>query len=510
MNAELLPQVLASLLSPTTLLIILLGVVGGIVVGALPGLSATMTVALLVPVTFAMDPVTGLALLATIYTAAVYGGSVSGILIHTPGTPAAAATALDGFQLTRQGHGAKAIGVATIASAIGGTVSAFILLFLAPPLSRVSLAFGPPEYFLLAMFGMTIIGSLAGKAMVKGLAAGAIGLVVATVGLDTLSGYPRFTFGSTSLQSGISLVPALIGLFSFSQVLMMAEAGRRGQGRSQLIGTLQGKVLPTFGEFRRILATIVRSSGIGALVGLLPGAGGDVGSWVGLNEAKRWSKDKEKFGKGAVEGVAAPEAANNAVTGGALIPTLVLGIPGSSTTAVLLGGILIQGLQPGRDLFTDQAQITYAVILGFLLANILMGIVGLLGAKYLVRVASLPQSILAPIIVALCVVGSYAINNNLFDVYAMLVFGTAGYFLRKTGFPPAPIVLGIILGNIAEPGLRQSLNLAEGSVLAYYLYRPICIVLLALILLSLFFPLLMNRRKLRARGEATNRTMSNV
>lgn len=510
MNAELLPQVLSNLLSPSTLLIILLGVVGGIVVGALPGLSATMTVALLVPVTFSMDPVAGLALLATIYTAAVYGGSISGILIHTPGTPAAAATALDGFELTRQGHGAKAIGVATIASATGGTISALILLFLAPPLSRVSLAFGPPEYFLLAMFGMTIIASLAGKALVKGLVAGAIGLVVATIGLDTLSGYPRFTFGSTSLQSGISLVPALIGLFSFSQVLMMAEAGRQGQGRSQLIGAVQGKVLPTLAEFRRIFVTIIRSSGIGAAVGLLPGAGGDVGSWVGLNEAKRWSKDKDKFGKGAVEGVAAPEAANNAVTGGALIPTLVLGIPGSSTTAVLLGGILIQGLQPGRDLFTDQANITYAVILGFLLANILMGVVGLLGAKYLVRVASLPQSILAPIIVVLCVVGSYAINNNLFDVYAMLVFGTAGYFLRKTGFPPAPIVLGIILGNIAEPGLRQSLTLADGNVLAYYLSRPICVALLVLILLPLFVPLLKNGRKRRSHKAADDQTMANT
>lgn len=497
---DILPQVLASLLAPQTLIAIVLGVIGGIIIGALPGLSATMGVALLVPVTFGMEPVAGLALLATIYTAAVYGGSISGILIHTPGTPAAAATALDGYQLTRKGQGAKAIGVSTIASAIGGTISALFLLFLAPPLSAISLTFGAPEYFLLALFGMTIIGSLAGNAVVKGLAAGAIGLVVATIGLDTMSGYPRFTFGSTSLQSGISLVPALIGLFSLSQVLIMAEGGR-GQLGSQVIGKLKGKVLPTLAEFRRIFATIMRSSILGVFVGILPGAGGDVGSWIGLNEAKRWAKDKTKFGKGAIEGVAAPEAANNAVTGGALIPTLVLGIPGSSTTAVLLGGILIQGLRPGRELFTDQAQITYALILGFLLANIVMGVIGLLGARYFVRAASIPQRILGPIIVALCVVGSYAINNDIVDVYVMLAFGVLGYLLRKTGFPPAPVVLGIILGSIAEKGLRQSLELAQGSVLAYYLTRPICLVLLALILISVLSPVVMKRIR---RGRRTD------
>jgi putative tricarboxylic transport membrane protein len=492
MDAELFTQVIVNLLSLQTIIAIALGVVGGIIIGALPGLSATMGVALLIPVTFGMEPVAGLAMLAAIYTSAVYGGSMSAILIHTPGSPASAATALDGYQMTVKGQGAKAIGISTISSMIGGFISGIALLFLAPPLSTISLKFGPAEYFLLAVFGLTIIGSLAAGSVIKGLAAGTLGLLVGTIGVDILTGYPRFTFGITSLQSGISLVPALIGLFALSQVLILAENGEGGESR--ITGALQGRVLPSFREFKSIFVTIIRSSGLGVLVGILPGAGGDVGSWVALNEAKRFSRNKEKFGTGDIEGVAAPEAANNAVTGGALIPLLVLGIPGSATTAVLLGGILIQGLRPGRELFTTQANITYALIIGFLLANILMGVIGLLGAKFLfVRAASAPQNILAPIIVGLSVVGAYAINNNIFDVWVMVAFGLIGYFLRKTGFPPAPVVLGLILGPIAENGLRQSFTLAQGDIISYYLSRPLSVALIVLTILSLLSPLIVRK-----------------
>lgn len=495
MNAALLADVLANLLTFQVLAAITLGVVGGIVIGALPGLSGTMGVALLIPVTFGLEPVAGLAMLASIYTAATYGGSISAILINTPGTPAGAATALDGYQMTRNGEGAKALGVSAIASMVGGTISALVLLFVVPPLSRITLAFSAPEFFLIAVFGLTIIGSLASGSVIKGLAAGALGLLVATVGIDTLTGLPRFTFGTTPLQSGIELVPALVGLFALSQVMILAEASDPGE--SQIVGTLQGRVLPTLQEFKRIIITIVQSSGIGVFVGMLPGAGGDIGSWVGLNEAKRFSRDKEKFGKGCVEGVAAPESANNAVTGGALIPLLTLGIPGSSVTAVLLGGLLIQGLRPGRELFTTQADITYAVILGFLLANILMGIIAIAGARLFVKITTVPQNVLSPIIVALCIVGAYAINNSITDVWVMIVFGLIGYLLRKMGFPPAPVVLGLILGPIAEEGLRQSISLAQGDVLGYYLSRPISIVLIVLILLAIFSPLLIRYLKSR-------------
>ena len=496
MNATLLADALANLLTFQVLAAITLGVLGGIVIGALPGLSGTMGVALLIPVTFGLEPVAGLAMLASIYTAATYGGSIAAILINTPGTPAGAATALDGYQMTRNGEGAKALGVSAIASMVGGTISALVLLFVAPPLSRITLAFSAPEFFLIAVFGLTIIGSLASGSVIKGLAAGALGLLVATVGIDTLTGLPRFTFGTTPLQSGIELVPALVGLFALSQVMILAEASDPGE--SQIVGTLQGRVLPTLREFKRIIITIVQSSGIGVFVGMLPGAGGDIGSWVGLNEAKRFSRDKEKFGKGCVEGVAAPESANNAVTGGALIPLLTLGIPGSSVTAVLLGGILIQGLRPGRELFTTQADITYAVILGFLLANILMGIIAIAGARLFVKITAVPQNVLSPIIVALCIVGAYAINNSITDVWVMIVFGLIGYLLRKMGFPPAPVVLGLILGPIAEEGLRQSISLAQGNVLGYYLSRPISVILMVLILLAIFSPLLIQYFKGRS------------
>lgn len=494
MTPELLVEVAETLLTFEVMAALVMGVVGGIIIGSLPGLSSTMGVALLIPVTFGMSPVAGLVMLTAIYTSAMYGGSISSILIHTPGTPAAAATAIDGYKLTKKGLGAKAIGVATISSMIGGFISALILLFLSPPLAKISLAFSAPEYFLIAIFGLTIIGSLASKSMVKGLASGVIGLVIGTIGVDVLTGYPRFTFGSSFLESGVSLVPALIGLFSLSQVMIQIERNSEkveSNGAKESKG-FKGKILPTKSEFKMISPTIIRSSGIGVVAGMLPGAGGDIGSWIGYNEAKRFSKNRDKIGTGHIEGVAAPEAANNAVTGGALIPLLTLGIPGSSTTAVLLGGLTIQGLIPGHTLFTEHANITYSVIIGFLIANILMGIIGLTAARLFIKASQAPMVILSPIIVILCVVGSYAINNNILDVWIMLIFGLMGYFLRKTGFHPAPIIIGMILGPIAESGLRQSLVLSKGNVITYFLSRPASITLIILIILAFISPLFVN------------------
>lgn len=490
MTTEILQGALANLFTWEVLLAITAGVVGGIIIGALPGLSGTMGIALLVPVTFGMDPVAGISMLVAIYASATYGGSISAILINTPGTPAAAATALDGYQLTLQGKGAKALAVSAIASTSGGLVSAFALLLIAPPLAQVSLAFSASEYFLIAIFGLLIIGSLSAGSLLKGFAAGAIGLLVATVGIDILTGYPRFTFETTALQSGIALVPALIGLFSLSQVLILAEGGAARAAPSR--SSVAGRAMPTFSELRRLGTTLFRSSGIGVFVGLLPGAGGDIGSWIGYNEAKRFSrgKDREEFGKGSLKGVAGAETANSGVTGGSLVPMLTLGIPGSSATAVIFGGLLIHGLQPGGELFTEQGDITYAIIFGFLLANILMGAFALAGARYFVLATRVPVRVLVPVIVALCVVGTYAVNNSIADVWVMLVFGVIGYLLRKVGMPPAPIVLGLILGGIAEKGLRQSVVMAQGDTLSYYFSRPLTIVLMVLIVLSLSAPLL--------------------
>jgi len=484
-------EVITNLLSLDTLLALIIGVIGGMIMGALPGLSSTMAVALLVPITFGMTPVAGLVMLTAIYTSSTYGGSLSAILIHTPGTPAAAATAIDGYQLTKKGEAARAIGIATIASVIGGFISGLALMFLAPPLAKVSLLFSGPEYFFLALFGLTIIGSLSGGSVLKGISSGVIGLLVGTVGIDIVTGFPRFTFNSISLESGISLIPALIGLFSLSQVFILLEGSNKEEGEKSEFTQHIKKIIPSAKDLKKVMVTILRSSGLGVLIGILPGAGGDVGAWVSYNEAKRFSKNKEEFGKGSVEGVAGAEAANNAVTGGALIPLMTLGIPGSSTTAVLLGGLMIQGLVPGNALFTEHAGVSYSVIIGFLFANILMGIVGILGAKYFIKVLDVPQSILIPIIIALCVIGSFAINNNIFDIWVMIFFGVLGFMMRKLSFSPAALILGLILGPIAEKGLDQSITMAQGNLFGFFLTRPIAIAFMALIIITIVSPLIL-------------------
>lgn len=481
-------EIISNIFTFEVFLLLLVGVIGGIVVGSLPGLSATMAIALMIPITFGMEPIAGLTMLMAIYTSAIYGGSISAILLHTPGTPSSAATSLDGYQLTLKGEGAKALGVATISSMIGGFISAIVLLFMAPPLSKIALMFSGPEYFLIAVFGLTIIGGIASDSMLKGLTGGVIGLLIGTVGMDLITGYPRFTFGSTSLQSGVPIVAAMIGLFSLSEVMKLVQD--RGEEDKKATIKVKGKTLPSIKEFKLIFNNILRSSGIGTFVGMLPGAGADIGSWVSYNEARRFSKNKEKFGKGSIEGVAASETANNAVTGGSLIPLLTLGIPGNVPTAILLGGLIIQGLVPGRELFTTHANITYSVIIGFIIANILMGIIGLFAAKYFVKVTNVPKYILIPLIIVFSIVGTYAISNNLFDVWVMIAFGLVGYLMRKTGFHPAPVILGIILGPIGENGFRQSLVMAQGDILSFYFSRPISVILIVLIIITLLSPII--------------------
>ncbi|NLZ53976.1 MAG: hypothetical protein GX892_12690 [Thermoanaerobacteraceae bacterium] len=489
-------QLLQNLFSFQSLIGLLVGVIGGMFIGALPGLGATMGIALLIPMTFSMEPAASLIMLISIYTSAIYGGSITAILLHTPGTPASAATAMDGYELTKKGKGLQAIGVSTVASMFGGTLSAIALLLIAPPLARLSLEFNAPEYFLLAVLGLTIIGSLAGDNMLKGIISGILGLCVGFIGYDISVGVGRFTYGVSALQSGIQLVPALIGLFSLSQVMIQAEnmaAIRRGE-KIEPVQNLSGRVVPPLKDVLGQTVNIIRSSIIGIIVGILPGAGGDIGGWLGYNEAKRFSKHKEKFGKGSLEAIWASESANNAVTGGSLIPLMTLGIPGSSAAAVLLGGLLIHGLTPGHTLFTEKADITYAIILGFLISNILMGIVGLLIAKHVAKVASVSTAIIAPIIVVLSVVGSYAINLSYVDIIVMGVFGIIGYFMRKTGFATAPMVLGIILGPMAELNYKRAILMAKSdNILVYYLSRPICLILIFFIVISLLAPIYMKK-----------------
>ncbi|WP_088227606.1 tripartite tricarboxylate transporter permease [Desulfosporosinus sp. FKB] len=471
---------LLNVVSPFNLLAVAAGTALGLFVGAMPGLSATMAIALLLPVTFGMDPATGISMLAALYMGAMYGGSISAILIRTPGTPAAAATVMDGYPMAQQGRAGKALGVSLTASLIGGVLSSIALLTIAPLLGKAALSFGPVELFAIAVLGMTIIGSLSSGSPIKGILSGVAGLLIAMIGMDPISGVPRFTFGTMYLFNGVSYVVALIGLFSIPQALRLVE---KDDG-SQKAALIKDRMLPTWKELKSMIVTILRSSVIGIFTGLIPGTGGDTACWFGYNEAKRFSKEKEKFGTGYPEGVAASEAANNAVVGGALVPTITLGIPGSSATAILLGGLMVHGIMPGPTLMTDHAQITYTLIWAVMLSNIFMFLEGLVFTRAAVSVTKVPNKVLAPIIVILCVIGSFTINNSINDVFVMIGFGILGYFMDKLDIPTAPMVVGMILGMMLDNTMRQSLLMSSGKW-SIFLSSPLSTILLIIALLSL-------------------------
>lgn len=499
-----------TLASFDALIALIAGTVGGMVIGALPGFSAAMGVSLLIPLTYGMSPVAALTMLVAMYTSAIYGGSITAILCHTPGTPASAATAIDGYQLTKQGRGMEAMGVSTFGSAFGGTVSAIAMLLIAPALGAFSLKFSVLEYFLLAVFGLTVIASLAGDSVVKGLFSGVLGLILGCVGLDAITGYPRMTLGIIQLEDGINFVPALIGLFSISQVMTLAwdvYHGKKGSIIEDEENLKNSRVLPPWPEMKTLFPTMCRCSIVGTIVGIVPAAGAGVSSWICYSMGKRFSKHPEKFGHGAMEGVASCETGNNAATGGALIPLITLGLPGSSVAAILLGGMMIHGLTPGASMFTKYAPTTYAIMIGFLLANILMGLVGLFAARYIARVSSVPMGYLGPVIVALSTVGTFAIRNNLFDVFVMLVFGLIGFMLKKCGFAAPPMILGMVLSEICENNWRRAVILAEakGGMLPYFFSRPIAIVLALLIVISLFSPIFMNYVNKKSRAVANEK-----
>lgn len=476
------------------ILVCLIGVITGIIVGALPGFTAAMGIAVLIPLTFGLDPNIGLVFLASLYIGAVYGGSISAILINTPGTDSAAATAIDGYEMTKKGRGREALTESAIASGWGGIMSNFALLLIAPPLARFALRFGPPEYFLLAVFGLTIIITFSAESiesLIKGLIVGIIGLLIGTIGFDPLFGIPRFTLKQVELLRGVSLIPALIGLFSLSQMFILSSQKKQSIVTDELKNI--GKYRVRINDFFKYFKTYIRGGILGTMIGIIPGAGTSIAAFIGYNEARRFSKHPDEFGKGCREGVAGPESANNAVVGGSLIPTLTLGIPGNSVTAVLLGGLIIMGLRPGHELFTLNAHIIYPFIITLFMANIFMILIGIFGVPYLSNFVKLPVSFIIPFVIVLSVLGSYAINNSIFDVYLVLFFGLAGYFLRINGFSTIPIVLGIILGPIAERGLIQTTGLARSAdtnIITFFITRPICIILIILIIISLLTPII--------------------
>lgn len=485
MDTQALFQSLFMILSPYNLFFCALGVFAGIIIGALPGLTSTMGVALFIPLTFSLPPATGLILLGSIYVGSVYGGSISAIIIKTPGTPAAIITAIDGYELTQKGQGGRALGISTISSFFGGLISCFALLLIAPPLSKIVLKFGPSEIFFLAILGLTVIIGLSRGRMLEGLIAGALGLLFSTVGTDEITGVYRYTFDNPALFEGVPLVPAVIGLYSAGQVFSLAEMTRK----TIMVDTSKAsdRILPTLDDLKRLKTIIFTGGVIGTIVGIIPGAGVSIGSSISYNTAKSSSKHPELYGTGIIDGVAASESANNGVVGGSLIPLLTLGIPGNVVSAIFLGGLIIHGLRPGSELFTKHASITYALLLGLFVAHVFMLILGLAGARYFAKVAEFPTAALAPVILSLSVIGSYALRNNFFDVWVMLAFGVLGYGLKHLKIPPAPLALGMILGPIAEQEFRRAKILYRGSFSRMFM-RPLSLLIVVFIVLSLAWP----------------------
>jgi len=478
---------LGELVQFENLLVLLLATFSGLIIGATPGLTVNMAVALAVPITMHMGLAPSLCLLLALYCSGVYAGSISAILLNAPGTPASAATGLDGYPLAQQGKAGKALKMALFASVIGGLFSIAALVLISEKLAAFALLFGPPARATLLLFALTLVGFLSGGSMVKGLLAGSLGLLISTVGLDPMLAVSRFTFGVPGLEDGFSLLPVLIGLFAISEILLQAQDRMRGTIGFEARGAEdKEKNRLTFEEMRKNLATIFRSSFLGTFVGILPGIGAAVACFLGYGEAKRNSVEPHLFGKGSLEGVAAAEAANNAVTGATLIPLLALSIPGDSVTAILYGALLLQGVTPGPLIFQMKLAVVYQVYLTLLLANVFMVPVALASLSFMKQITRVRARILFPTVFIFCVLGAWSIRSSLFDVYAMMGFGMLGFVLRRTAVPLAPLLIAFILGAPFEQALRQALVASEGNPMIF-IYKPLSALFLLLTLFSVTF-----------------------
>lgn len=486
---------LISVLSVSTLFVLVLGVLMGILVGALPGFTATMGTALLLPFAFTMTIENGLAMLGGLYIAAMFSDAIPACLVNTPGTPAAMATSLDGYPMTQRGEGQRAIVAAGFSSMVGATFGGVTFLLLTAPLSIVALRFGPPEFFWVGVFALTIIGAISGTSLIKGIMGGIVGLLIGTIGISVASAVSRFTFGVAEMRGGINVVAALIGVFALPQVLAMI-----GSRRESIVvapyRSSPGVMLRTSLEIIRRPVNVLRSSLIGIVIGILPGAGSPVASLVSYQEAVRWSKDKSQFGKGAIDGVVASEAANSSAAGGALIPTLGLGVPGSAPAAVIMGALVLKGIQPGPQLLTTNAPLVYGFAWAVIIAGFVTFVLGSTLSGALARMVTIPIPLLAPIVLLLSIAGSYGIRSSLVDVYLMVAFGLFVYAIGKFGISAGPIGLGVIMGPIVEPYLIQAIFLTRASNWAnVFLYRPISAALILIIVLSLSLVAISNRKE---------------
>lgn len=451
-----------------SLLFIAIGVAAGILGGAMPGINASVSTALLLPFTYGLEPTHALMLLVGVYIGVQYGGSIPAILIGTPGTPSAGATMFDGYPLRQQGKAGLALNVSLTASTIGNFVSGLILILVALPIAKMALSFGPAEYFSLGVLGLTLIAGLTEKNVTKGLLAGALGLLVSTVGLDQFMGTPRFTFGSLDLAQGIDLVPGMMGLFAMGMML-------QDFFRPIHLDEVEEKIKLTRlsgGVFKRILPVSLFSGTLGTIIGALPGAGAAIASYIAYNQVKQFSKNGNDFGTGCVEGVAASEASNNGVTGGALIPMLGLGIPGSGTTAVILGAMIIHGVRPGPNLFISQPEIPYGIFIAIFIGTVFMYLLGLLYTRLFVKIVTLPQPLLNAGIIAIVLTGAYAVEMDIFNLYIVLALGVVSFILKQFKVPITPMVLGMVLGAIVEQSMRRAVTIAKGDW-STFVTRPI-------------------------------------
>jgi putative tricarboxylic transport membrane protein len=472
------------------------GVSIGCTFGALPGMSITMAVALTMPFTFSMDPLTAISLLLAVYVGAIYGGSISAILLNTPGTPAAACTCMDGFKLSQKGQAGKALQMANWASCVGDLLSTSIVILILPLLAKLALYFGSPEYFALILFSITVIGGVTGNSIIKGLISGALGFLVATVGMDPFTGGERFGFGQLELMKGFAFVPLLIGLFAIPEVLSQLSRSRQFKGRAQIsmVDTVDsaGNKL-TWAEFKESFRHMLRGGIIGLILGIIPGLGATPAAFVSYERAKRTSKHPEKFGQGSLEGIAAAEAGNNAVNGATLVPLLTLGIPGDVITAVMLGAFMIFDLKPGPLLFIQHIDLVFGLFCALIMCDVALRVVGMVFIRYAQLITRVPTSFVFPAVAILCVYGSYAINNSIFDVLTMFVFGIVGFFMLTMNMSPIPFLIAFVLAPMLEKGLRRSLVISGGDPLIF-LQSPIAIIFF---ILTIFAVISLTKGKLK-------------
>ncbi|BDH60344.1 C4-dicarboxylate ABC transporter permease [Lysinibacillus sp. PLM2] len=477
---EMLLQGFSGVLNVTTILLILGGTILGLIFGSIPGLTATMAVAICLPITYGMHPVAGMSLLMGLYIGGVSGGLIPAILLKLPGTPSSIATTFDGYPMAQKGQAGKAFSFAIVSSFLGGLISIMLLIMIAPPLGQFALKFGPYEYFAIVIFSLTLIATLSGDSLAKGILAGLMGIGFAMVGSAPIDAFPRFTFGFSELDAGFDLMPVLIGLFAVSEILLVAE--KKGLQKIKYdLKKISYKV--PFKEYLSEKWNFLRSCAIGIGIGILPGIGGGTANLIAYAAAKNASKKPKEYGTGVPGGVVASETSNNAAVGGALIPLVSLGIPGDTVTAMLLGGLVLHGLQPGPLLFQNSGDVVYGIFAALLIANLFMAVLLFVGMRGFIKLLSIPQYILLPIIFALCVVGAYGVNNRMFDVYALLFFGIVGYLMSKAKIPLTPLVLGFILGPLLETNLRRGLMLSQGDF-SPFVTQPIAAIFLIITVVS--------------------------